>query len=126
MIQTWTTRPEVLEAVLFDGQNGPEVAKWCGGHYYAEADSPYVDVPRLGGAFSLDEGEYLIKNPDTGRFNRMSKAEFEAKYVVQPPKLTPRESWEGFTTPLSPTIKNRSVTELNGVDWSMTETSIQH
>lgn len=72
-------------------ENIQELALWCGGFVAQEQDPidsektyPALNVPTLTGAERVGEGDYLLKNPITGRFSTRSARSFEAVFEEKP------------------------------------------
>ncbi len=61
-IQRYRKKPVEIEAVRFDGTNGPEIAQWAGGDYVDTA-SEYssVRVETLEGSMFAAVGDYIIR-----------------------------------------------------------------
>jgi hypothetical protein len=84
--QRWRKKPVVIEAERFIGDNGTEIARWCGGRYRSEAkpsdpsDVAYwIDIPTLEGVMRADRGDYVIKGVQ-GEFYPCKPDIFAATY----------------------------------------------
>lgn len=77
-----------VEAILLAPESFERAQMWCGGAPVTEIDAVdskkkfvALNIPTIDGVVRVGEGEYLVKDPN-GRFSKMSKDEFEAKYEL--------------------------------------------
>jgi hypothetical protein len=59
--QKFRKRPVVIEAMRFDKNNGPSIARWCGGLHYDGYLSEWIEIPTLEGTMSADPGDWIIQ-----------------------------------------------------------------
>jgi hypothetical protein len=88
-IQKFQHRVEEIEAVQITLDNIEELAVWCNGEVFryspdlgsGSTTSVTLSVHTRVGHVALETGYWLIKN-STGRFEGMTDANFQRKYVV--------------------------------------------
>jgi hypothetical protein len=79
-------RPVVIEAERFTGDNGNDIARWCGGKvvHDAKPSDPtdvrvYVKIPTLEGVMTADRGDWIIRGVQ-GEFYPCKPDIFDATY----------------------------------------------
>ncbi len=76
-------KPVVIEAMRYDGDNGAEVAHWCGGRLRIEAgvSGPvgWVEILTLEGVMKAVKGDWIIRGVE-GEFYPCKPDIFEATY----------------------------------------------
>ncbi|MBN0039368.1 hypothetical protein JN535_04160 [Cellulosimicrobium cellulans] len=81
-------KPVEVDALLFDGTNGAEVARWCGGQFYAESKasdptdvSQVVKIPTLEGTMFARVCDFVIRGVQ-GEFYPCKPDIFGATYTL--------------------------------------------
>lgn len=91
-MQIWSQKPQELdvEAEKITKDNVETLAAWCGGYpvetFDAIIDRPTevgINVPGLDGSVRATEGQYLVRNPVSGRFYARNAREFEAQFDLK-------------------------------------------
>lgn len=84
MIKQYTTVPEVVEAVQFDGTNGNEICEWSGGHVQDLFGSGDLWLHKSGLAANICLGAWVVKYGKNS-FERVADADFKNLFrEVQP------------------------------------------
>jgi hypothetical protein len=90
-VQQWKKKPEDLQvqAQKITKENVAELAAWCGGYPISSTDAITgaptevgINVPGLEGSVRATEGQYLVKNENTGRFYARNAREFEQQFEL--------------------------------------------
>lgn len=84
MPDRYKKKPVKIDAELFTGDNGEEIAFWCGGSYETAPSSPtsesqWIMIPTLEGNMKASLGDYIIKGVK-GEFYPCKPDIFAASY----------------------------------------------
>src|ERR1043165_5665890 len=86
----YRTKQVLIEAKQLTRENGPELAKWCGGDWYSlygrgdkGEDISHISIPTLEGRMRADLGDYITRGL-LGEFYPQKPAAFVLKYEPCP------------------------------------------